>query len=262
MAPASTDELSETAQTTESATQNDSILTRRTFGKGAAILAGVSGAGLGFVWFGSSPALAVDDPEEWIANSAEITTHDGSVDAVTFGDPDEIADGDELEDDDNRLIVEWSGFNADTRDATFNVSLAGTDGGDGGTWAGGDETTEQEELATGSETLEGTNGSAAFTWLDVFGESQPVDVAEHTEIELSDFEEDDDGATRVRELEVEIEVVVPDEDELTATQTATATITVTNQEATIEVGGQGTFEIESDEAVEDEEEAEVTDEEK
>ncbi|SEH16418.1 hypothetical protein SAMN04487967_2611 [Natronorubrum sediminis] len=235
----------------EAESSGESMLTRRNFGKGAAVAAGVSGAGLGYLWWGSQPALAVDNPEEWIANSAEITTEDGTVDAVTFGDPDEIEDSEELEDDDNRLIVEWSGFD-DDRELDFAILLAGTDGGDGGDWTGGEEpteTTESEEVAAGTEQVEGTTGSEAFTWEDVFGESQPVSVADHSEIDLTDFEAPEDGETTVRELEATLEVVVPEQGDLTVTETATATITVTNEEADLEIGGQGTFEIESDEEV-------------
>lgn len=245
----STTDSNEQSTGEDRTTETDAILSRRTFGKGAAVALGVGGAGVGYLWLGSSPALAVDNPEEWIANSASITTQDGSIDSVTFGDPDGITDREALETDDDRLIVEWAGFGAQSRDAEFSVSLAGTAGGDGGQWSGGGETTAQEELAVGGETLTGTNGSEAFTWNDVFGEPQPVDVADHTEIELSDFEVEADGATRVRELEVTVEVVVPAEDDLTATATATATISVSNQEAAIEVGGQGSFEIESEEEV-------------
>ncbi|RQG91820.1 hypothetical protein [Natrarchaeobius chitinivorans] len=225
------------------------MLSRRALGRGAVGLVGVTGAGLGYVWLGSGPALAIDDPSDWIANSASITTHDGSVSGVTFGDPDGITDSEDLEEGDDHLAVEWSGFNAQSRQATFNVHLSGTDGGDGGDWDGGDVTTGEEELATGSETLTGTSGVDSFTWNDVFGESQPVDVSDHTEIALSDFEADADGSTTERELEVRIEVVVPDEDNLTADKTATATISITNEAATIEVGGEGSFEITSDEEV-------------
>ncbi|AHG02245.1 hypothetical protein HALLA_20300 (plasmid) [Halostagnicola larsenii XH-48] len=171
------------------------------------------------------------------------------MDSITFGDPDGIDDSETLDEEDNGLVVEWGGFDAGTTGADFTIFIAGTSGGDGGSWTGGGETTASEALATGSETLTGTNGSATFTWTDVFGEPQPVDVTAHTEIALSDFEADTNNATTVRELEVTIEVVVPDEDELTATATTTATITVNNQDVTIEFGGQGTFEIESDEEV-------------
>jgi hypothetical protein len=230
----------------ESAAQNSLLLSRRSLGKGAAVLAGVGGTGLGYLWLGSEPTLALESTDAWVANSASITTADGTIDSITFGDPENITDDSELTDDSNRLTVNWAGFNAPTREATFNIYLQGTDGGDGGDWAGGGATTAQEVLATGSETLEGTNGSDAFTWTAVFGEAQPVNVADHTGIEMSDFAAVGDEAITVRELAVRIEVVVPEENDLTASKRALATITVSNEEISISVGGQGSFEIESD----------------
>ena len=239
-------EQTEKSESDEPAAQNGLLLSRRTLGKGAAVLLGVSGTGLGYLWFGSKPTLALESTDAWVANSASITTADGTIDSITFGDPDEITDESELTNDDNRLTVNWSGFNAATREADFTIYLAGTDGGDGGDWTGGGATTAEEALATGSATLDGTSGADAFTWTDVFGESQPVTVADHTEIEMSDFAAEGDEATTVRELAVRIEVVVPEENDLSASQTALATITVSNEEVSIAVGGQGSFEIESD----------------
>lgn len=231
--------------------ENNSGLSRRTFGKGAAVLGGAGAAGIAFLLYGSQAAIAVDNPDEWIANSAQITTQDGTIDSVTFGDPDEI-DG-ELEDDDNRLIVEWEGFSSGEHTADFSISIAGADDGDDVGWTGGAEPTpetEPQELATGDGTIEGTNGSDAFTWLDVFGESQPVDVTDHDDIIIDDFFEDDAGEERVRELTVFVEVEVAEQG-VSAEEDANATISVSNLAGTIEVGGEGTFEIESDEEVEE-----------
>lgn len=193
----------------------------------------------------SQPTLAIESTDAWIARSASITTADGTIDSITFGDPDEITNESELTETDNRLTVNWSGFNAATREATFSVSLWGTDAEDGGAWSGGGATTDPEVLATGSETLEGTDGADAFTWNDVFGDSRPVNVADHSEIEMSDFAAEGDEAITVRELEVEIDVVVPEEGDLTASKRALATITVSNEDISISVGGQGSFEINS-----------------
>ncbi|RQG97974.1 hypothetical protein EA473_01925 [Natrarchaeobius chitinivorans] len=172
---------------------------------------------------------------------------------MTFGDT-----GDE----DDELHLEWSGLNDNDHDVNFRILIQGTDGGDGGDWTGDTVTsvTDYEQLASAEPgvNLDNTNGSDDYTWEDVFGEDQPVDVDDHTEIDVTaDFSEDEDDDTRERELSVEVEVWIneedgdhgPNDDALGDSKTAKATITVTNEAAKIEVGGQGTFELDSDEEV-------------
>jgi hypothetical protein len=154
------------------------------------------------------------------------------------------------------------------------VLVKGDDDDDDDGWSGsgglllndGSET-EHQELARAENAIElnelenedGTNGSAELSWKDVFEDPRPVDVDDHDAIDVeADFSVHEDGETRMRELTVDIEVYVEGEDGdygpgddpngndgeyLGDRRSATATITVNNEEAEIEIGGQGSFEI-------------------
>lgn len=220
------------------------MVSRRGVIKGAAVAS--SGALLlGWAAYSSDPVLALSGEDEWVAAGAEITSHDGSVDSITFGDPDEEGDPGS---DDNRIVLDWSGFEDDSHSVEFDVLLRGSDADEEG-WTTDQETYESiivgEADDPASVSISGSSGEETFTWYDVFGMHQPADVETHSAIDLDDFEAGDDGSERERELEVQIEAYAPGPD-ITATAAAEATITVTNESAEVSVGGQGTFEIESD----------------
>lgn len=239
----------------ETGDEGEGVVTRRSVVKSAALVTAGFGAIGGYTYFASQPVLASEGHEEWVAEGAQITTHDGSVDELTFGDTGDEAD---------ELHLAWSGLNADDRDVNFRILVKGDDDGDDDGWNDGNagSETDYEELAIaepGVTDLGSTNGSDDYIWEDVFGEEQPVDVDTHTEIDVTaDFSEDQDGETRERVLSVDVEAWIdeedgshgPDGDSLGDRKTAEATITVTNEAAEIEVGGQGSFELTSAEEVE------------
>lgn len=228
-------------------------VSRRAVGSGLVMLAATGISGLGVLTLGSRPALAASGHENWVAEGASITAHDGSVNDLTFGDTGDA---------DDRLHLSWTGLSAGDRDVNFRILVKGDGDGDSDGWndgAAGAETSYEELAAAQPGVSVGSaSGADDYSWNDVFGAAQPVDVDEHTEINVSeDFSSDDDGATRERQLSVDIEVWIdgisgsngPDGDSLGDRNSATATITVTNQSASVEVGGQGTFELSSDEEV-------------
>jgi hypothetical protein len=97
---------------TDDATANDerdgrgfAPVTRRRVRKGAAGLLALGLGGVAFTNLATQPALASSGHDDWVAEGAEITTHDESVEGLTFGDSGE-GDG---------LHVSWSGLNADDR---------------------------------------------------------------------------------------------------------------------------------------------------
>lgn len=222
---------------------SNSLLSRRRVIQGAAV------ASTGAILFGwaapiSEPVLAISGEDEWVANGAEITSHDGSVDSITFGDPDEESSpGAE----DNRLVINWSGFDTGEHDIQFDVFLRGSESDEEG-WDAGKDSYESIIDGDGTVQVNGSSGDETYSWSDVFGEYQPADVELHSAIELSDFEANDDGEARERVVDVKIEADAVDQG-VTAEAEAEATITVTNQGAEISVGGQGTFEITSDSEV-------------
>lgn len=220
------------------------MLSRRNFGRAAIGLVAASGGVAAASHLASEPALAASGHESWVANGAEITAYDGSVDELTFGDS---GGSDEFH-------LDWEGLGS-SEDVNFRILVKGEEDGDSGGWAGGSETAYEElAIATPGVSLSGNAGSDTYSWEDVFGEAAPVDIDGHTEINVSDdFSADDEGQTRERDLAVDLEVWIdgydgsngPDGDALGDRKTATATITVTNQEASIQVGGAGSFEISS-----------------
>lgn len=230
------------------------FLSRRSAIKRVGIFGGILGlATLGGLRLASEPVLASSGHDDWVTGGASITAHDGSVDAVTFGDAGDAADA---------LHLSWSGLNAADRPVNFRILLKGGNDGDSVGWTGGttvaETSYEQVAITEPGITLTTTNGSAEHTWTDVFGADQPVNVADHSEIDVTaDFSADDDGEVRTRELAVDVEVWINEEDgtngptgdALGDRKAATATIEVTNEAATIAVGGQGTFELSSSEEV-------------
>lgn len=218
-------------------------LTRRRLMRGAAVVS-TGAILLGWITQRAQPTLALSGEDEWVAAGADITSHDGSVDSITFGDPDGQSDPGE---DDNRIVLDWSGFDDGSRSVEFDVRLKGASSDDG--WNGDQETYESIIVDAADDpasvTISGTNGKETYSWNDVFGLDQPADVEEHPHIELSDFQAKDNGDERERIVDVEIEAHAPGE-AITAIAEAEATITVTNRAADISVGGKGTFEISSD----------------
>lgn len=221
-------------------------LTRRDVGKSAAVLLGIGVAGGGYTYFASRPALALATGD-WVANSASIETDDGEITAVTFG-ATETSDG---------FIVDWEGFNEPNRELDITISITGTSAGqNAGQWTGGEvatDVTDTETLASGTYVVAETSGVQELDWADIdwgdgVDQDRPVDVTNHSEISIEDFQQsavagsEDEDQTRERTLDVELGVSQSEEG-VEAGHTATATITVTNLGADILVGGAGSFEI-------------------
>lgn len=231
------------------------LITRRTVATATASALGLGIGGTVFFHSATQPALALEDTNEFVASSASITAHDGSISAVEFGDPDG-QDHDDLDDESDRLTLSWEGItDPESDNPDFTLELRGADDpeDEDAEAFGGPATNYQEILdAMDAVTIDSTNGSAAYSWRDVFGQDT-ADVLEHNGIDASDFEVDDDGEERVRELQVNVSVEWDAEAGLTveAEEEARATITVINKEANAEIGGQGSFNVESDEEVED-----------
>lgn len=225
----------------ETEPEDEKRLTRRDVGKSAAVLLGIGVAGGGYTYFASRPALALETGD-WVANSASIETDDGEITAVTFG-ATETTDG---------FIVDWKGFNEPNRELDVTISIKGLSDGDQWTGNGATAETGTETLASGTYVVVETSGEQALDWADInwgdgVDQDRPVDVTNHSEISIEDFqqlagENQDQDQTRERTLEVGLGVSQVEEG-VTVTKTTTATITVTNLGADIQVGGAGSFEI-------------------
>lgn len=180
-------------------------------------LAGVAAAsGVGALAFSTGGARAEVTGAGLAANSASVSSDDGTVSEVTLQD--------EQEDDDSGIDFDWEGFDQET--VTVNYTLEARLTGDGS-----DETaSDLEEMLSGSSDVNGTNGSVSLDWTDALGASS-VSLLSHADITAGDFEATTDGGNRVRELEVQLTADATHDSgdvEVTDTQTATTELTTNN----------------------------------
>ncbi|WP_157231444.1 hypothetical protein [Halostagnicola larsenii] len=214
-------------------------LTRREFKRWVARICAGGLASVGLIVPNSRSALALSEVE-WAVNDAAITSDNGEISELTFGDA-EHEDADEIR-------VTYEGVNRLPADITFEIRLKGTADG-AGSWSGGADETDWEVLATGSTAVNQASSEAVYSWEELFGDPRPVDVTDHSEIELEDFEAPTGGTTTEQVLAVEIEGMIPEAD-ISATATATATISVTNPNLVVRIGyleGQFAASTEADE---------------
>ena len=176
-------------------------VTRRGFGSTVLTSAGLAGSGGALLVLSSEPTQALET-EDWIVNGASILTEYGEITGVLFGD---TAEGE-----DDGIVVRYEGLNEPGRELVLEIRVRGTDDNDEAGWAAGD-VPGWETLASGSSTLSETGGTKTMTWAEAFGADKPVNVTDHSEITLGDFEVADGEEERIRTLEVELSVSVPAE---------------------------------------------------
>lgn len=216
------------------------LLSRRNFGRLSIGLCTLGLGGAAASTFGSQPALATSHHDEWIAQGANIESDDGKVEEITFGDPDDGGGGYELG-------IMWEGFADDSNEAEFDVEVQGSsEDGDAEGWTDDQEGYNSiipDGISPGTVTLSGSTGEESFDWETIFGEHRPGDILEHDGFDdLSPFEQADGGGTRIRTLDVKVTVHVSSQN-VSAEAEDTASIEVTNREATITIGGEGGFVI-------------------
>ena len=158
----------------------------------------------------SQPARAEVSAEELIAGGDEITSHDGSIDAIPI---------------DPVIGIEWEGFNVEESEVTVTVTF---------------DTEDESELVLYEEevTLVGTNGDKSV-------DPDPKDILEEG-WSASTFEADGDGTTATTEVTAHVEL---SGSEVTADANDTFSVVVENHPAQANIGGEITAEIESDEEV-------------
>lgn len=253
------------------------LLSRRNAMRGGGALVALGIVGGGTVLLSNPVAAELEDPNDFVANGAQIRSEDGSVDGLAFGDRDDV--------DDDQLVLQYEGFNEENEDVDveLEVEVRGSDDDeDDDGWDGGQE--EYETIAEGTGTFNTGNdlaGVAVFDW-DTFDGDDLYAVTNdsalgndgeggHSEISNSDFEaEDDDNeddVERTRVLDVRVSATidgnetdaVPDGEVLEDDEETTATVIVTNRSAAIVgddadgIGGQGSMQLDSDAEVDDSE---------
>lgn len=212
---------------------------RRTVIRGTAAAVGLGTVGGIGLWYGSGPALAAAIEEDnWSAEDAGITTHDGSITAVDIR---------------PTVGVEWEGFDGTPTELGIEIAVdfPEAEEDDGGGLIGGiigilvpDADDLPHTMYDQTKTLEGTTGEETFT-LD------EKNLTAEAEIEGEGFEAADGGTNEtVVELLLTVDADREGVDEETAS--TTFTVTVENLAASMDMTG-GTVEtgVESDEAVED-----------
>lgn len=226
----------------------------RRFGKLGAVTLGATLGG-GYVLFrGSQPTLALEGTDQFVANNASVEAHDGSVEAVRFGDPGGDDDGN-LQADSDRLNLSWDGIDEPAHDdPDFTIEVRGADNPtdtSAEAFSSTSDAASYEQILSQIDavSITETNGSAAYSWNDVFG-THTADVLSHTGLTAGDFAAGSDGGERTRELQVRIGVTWEADSSgttVTAEKEARATITVSNRGASVTVGGEGSFEVTSSE---------------
>lgn len=168
-------------------------------------------AGGGIAFFSlAQPARATVSADELIAHGDEITSHDGSIDAIPV---------------DPVIGIDWEGFNDEETDVTLTIAFD-TDG-------------ETEIVPYEKElTLEGTNGEKSV-------DPESTDLLEKG-WSAATFEADEDGSTATSEVTAYVELSGGD---VTAEAEDTFSIVVENHPAQANVGGEISTEIESSEEV-------------
>lgn len=208
-------------------------LSRRTALKGGAVAAlGLGGAATATLYGSSGPSLAVEVDNAWLVEDANIETDDGSIEEMTIGDGGNDGDG---------IALTWEGLNEENRLVSISIGVRGSDEDfeDDGT-----DSHEYESILSGSVIVEETSGDESYNWIDVFDEDDiPMSIFEHSALDTSQFEAEDDGTVRERTLELEIVAEFQEEDAIDTAED-TASIEVQNIDADAAVGGEGEIDIE------------------
>lgn len=190
----------------ESESSDRGLLSRRgVIGLGVAL-----GVGTLSLLPGSERASASVTAESLTAEGADITTHDGSVDAIEA---------------DPVIAVEWEGFNSDSTDVDIEITFD----------------TDEEEAVTPyeqEETLSGTAGEETFDF-------ETVDLLDEG-WSASTFEADSDASSETTMISAIVELDAPDAE---ASAEDTMELAVTNHPAAVQVGGEVTTDLESSEEV-------------
>lgn len=178
-------------------------------------LAGVAAfGGVGALALGTGGARAEVTGAGLAANTASVSSDDGTITDVTLHD--------ETDDDGAGIDFTWEGFDQETVTVSYTLEarLTGSSADETGTgW---------EEMLSGSNDVTGTSGDVSLDWLDALGASS-VSLLSHSEITTGDFESSTDGESRVRELEVRLTADASHDDvTVSDTQTAVADLTTDN----------------------------------
>lgn len=236
--------------------------------------------GLAFVW---NPVSAeVTNLNQFVANGAEITSEDGSVDGLGFGNRSDTP-GNGINQD--RLTLQYEGLEEDVSvPVNFSLEVRGatdSEAANAGSGFGGagNANTTFEEIANGSASFTpiadggGLAGEANFSWDSAFPTatddgSDLIAVTNdsnigagdgHSAIYNANLSQGNDSETRLRELVVRLNATVvgnettavPDGVNLTSSKTTSALIRVNNREAALVgdvadgIGGQGSMQLES-----------------
>lgn len=181
-------------------------------------LAGVAAAGgVGALALGTGGARAAVTGAGLAANSASVSTDDGTVTAVDLHDA--------TEGDNAGIDFTWEGFDLSPVTVTYTLEAGLTGNGDGSTT---ETAVAPEQLLSGTSDVTGTSGSVSLDWATALGAST-VSLLSHTGIGTADFEAATDGGQRVRELEVTLTADASHDDvTVTDSQTATALLTTDN----------------------------------
>jgi hypothetical protein len=234
--------------------------------------------GVAFMW--NPVAAEVTNLNEFVANGAEITSEDGSVDGLGFGNRSDTPDSPIGQD---RLTLQYEGLEDDVSvPVNFSLEVRGATDGETsyeGFGTGGTANTSFEELANGTSSFMpvadggGLAGEANFSWNSAFTTatddgSELIAVTNdssigagdgHSAIYNANLSQDNDSETRLRELVVRLNATVvgnntaavPDGVNLTSSKTTSALIRVNNREAALVgdvadgIGGQGSMQLES-----------------
>jgi hypothetical protein len=216
--------------------ETDRRITRRGLVRGGAAVAGVGLVGGVGLWHGSRPALAVELGEEnWEAEDASITTHDGTITAVNVK---------------PTLDVVWEGFNDSETDLHIEIDVdfpeAEEEGGGLITGTLGllveDTTDLPVNVYDETRSLKGTNDNKEITL-------EEKDLTDEDGINEEGF-----GAENGETNETVVELILtatPDTDDVDPVEVSTEfTVTVTNLESDYGLAGTVETSVESDEEVE------------
>lgn len=208
------DPIAETSAVDSAKARVESKMTRRNFGRAAAAGLGLSGAGVGATLFGSETAMAAS-ADVLEAEDDEITTHDGSIDELVV---------------DPSIAVEWEGFNDDETGLDITVEFK----------IEGDEESTITVYQVG-EMLSGTHGDVTF-------ELESKDLFEEG-FESSEFEADENDSKNETVVKAMVDVEADNEESANAEDTFT--VIVNNHPANVNVGGEITTSLESDQEVDE-----------
>lgn len=182
-------------------------------------MAGVAAfGGAGALALGTGGARAQVSGAGLAAESASVSTDDGTVTSVEMHDSEE---GDNA-----GIDFSWEGFDQETVTVSYTLEARLTGNGDGTTT---ESSTAFEQMLSGSSDVTGTSGSVSLDWATALGATS-VSLLSHSEITTADFESPSDGENRVRELEVRLTANADHGSDVTVEdqQTATAKLKTNN----------------------------------